>query len=70
MSATYEIRIGGRLSSPAAELFGDLDVVQHEDWAVVRGDLDQAGLLGVLERVRALGLELLDARRVRAAPRA
>jgi hypothetical protein len=35
--------------------------------AVITGDFDQAAMHGVLERVRALGLELIEVRRVRRA---
>jgi len=65
----YEIRIAGRLDeAAAAATFGGLDVSPCGGVTVIRGELDQAGLHGVLERIRSLRLELVDARRVRTFP--
>jgi hypothetical protein len=61
----YEIRIAGRLDDTAAAAFGGLSVSARGGVTVVGGTLDQAGLHGVLERIRSLGLELVDVRRVR-----
>jgi hypothetical protein len=65
----YEIRIAGRLDdAAAAATFGGLDVSPCGGVTVIRGELDQAGLHGVLERIRSLHLELVDARRARTFP--
>ena len=65
----YEIRVAGRLDeAAAAAAFGDLTVSACGSVTVLRGDLDQAALHGVLERIRSLHLELLDARRSRRFP--
>lgn len=65
----YEIRIVGRLDETvAAAVFGGLTVRARDDVTVIRGELDQAGLHGVLERIRSLQLELVDARRARGFP--
>jgi hypothetical protein len=61
----YEIRIAGRLDEAAAAAFGGLSVSARGGVTVIGGKLDQAGLHGVLERIRSLGLELVDVRRVR-----
>lgn len=68
MLAHYEIRIAGQLSEAEAAAFDGLDVAVLAGVTVVRGEFDQAGLHGVLERIRMLGLELIDARRVRGNP--
>jgi hypothetical protein len=60
----YEIRIRGRISESLREAFGDLVVSVNPAETVVCGpDLDQAALYGVLERIQALGLELVEVRR-------
>ena len=69
MLARYEIRIAHPLDEVIAAAFEGLDLRGDGDVTVVLGELDQAALHGVLERVRALGLELVDARRVRRSTR-
>jgi len=64
----YEIRVAGQIDEAAAAAFAGLEVISHGPVTVVTGDLDQAGLHGLLERIRALGLDLMEARRVRGAP--
>ena len=68
MSSRYEIRIAGQVNSTAAAAFESLNVTAYGRFMVVRGELDQAGLHGVLERIRSLGLDLVDVRRVRSSP--
>jgi hypothetical protein len=63
--ARYEIRIAGQLDELAARAFAGLDVSIHGGVTVISGEFDQAALHGVLERIRTLGLDLLEARRVR-----
>lgn len=65
MSPRFEIRIAGRLDETAAAAFAHLCVSYHGGDTLVSGELDQAGLHGVLERIRVLGLDLVEARRVR-----
>ena len=67
--ARYEIRIGGRLDERATAAFAGLDVAARGSVTVIRGEFDQAGLHGVLERIRFLGLDLVEVRRVRGSPR-
>ena len=76
MQTAYEIRIRGRLSGEPKSLTtlsGDEVTHAFEDFTaavkpaetVMRGDLrDQAELHGILERIRALGLELIEVRRI------
>ena len=57
---TYEIRVMGSLGPAGREAFTDLCVEVEPTTTVLSGDLDQSGLHAVLDRVRALGLELID----------
>jgi hypothetical protein len=66
--ARYEIRIAGRLDERATAAFAGLEVAARGSVTVIRGELDQAGLHGALERIRFLGLDLVDVRRVRGSP--
>jgi hypothetical protein len=65
----YEIRLRPLPTAGCADLFPDVD--QHTDGTVLvlRAELDQAALHGLLERVRVLRLDLLDVRRSRSGPR-
>lgn len=69
MTACYEIRLRSRSAADCADWFPDVD--QHTDGTVLllRAELDQAALHGLLERVRVLRLDLLDVRRSRSGPR-
>jgi hypothetical protein len=60
----YEVRVLGRLGPAAVAVFADLSVQVKRTMTVLSGTLDQPGLYGVLERLRSLGLELVDVRRV------
>ena len=68
MLARYEIRIAGRLDERAVNAFAGLDVAARGSVTVIRGELDQASLHGVLERIRFLDLDLIEVRRVRGPP--
>jgi len=61
----YEIRVAGQLDTAAAAAFADLSITVSGGMTVLRGEFDQAGLHGLLEWIRALDLDLVDARRVR-----
>lgn len=64
-AAVYEIRIRGRLSGAFETAFEDLTVTVNPVETVVRGRaMDQAALYGILERIRSLGLELIEVRRL------
>jgi hypothetical protein len=66
--ARYEIRVAGQLDEMAVKTFAGLDISTCDTVTIIAGEFDQAALHGVLERIRLLGLELLEARRVRGFP--
>jgi len=64
-TARYEIRVRGILSETLVEAFPSLDRQVKAGETVLIGALpDQAALFGVLAQIEALGLELLDVRRI------
>jgi hypothetical protein len=66
-TASYEIHIKGRMSAQLISVFEGMDAtVQTESVeTVLRGPvLDQAALHGLLDRIQALGLELIEIRRL------
>ena len=66
--ARYEIRVAGQLDEMAAKAFAGLEISTRDAATVITGEFDQAALHGVLERIRSLGLDLLEARRIRGSP--
>jgi hypothetical protein len=60
----YRITISGHLGEIGREAFGDFRVEPNGTVTVLVGDLDQAGLYGALNRILALGFELLELARV------
>jgi hypothetical protein len=62
----YEIRLKGRLTRPLAAEFEQqqLTTAVAPVETVVEGPLDDAALHGLLRRIEALGLELVEVRRV------
>lgn len=67
---SYEIRVLGSLGPAALEAFAGLSVDVEPTTTVLSGNFDQADLHGLLDRVRALGLELVDVKLTRPGPRA
>jgi hypothetical protein len=66
----YEIRVKGKLSSSLQTAFEGMTARIEPVETVLSGTLeDQAALYGVLEHVHALGLELVEVRRVALADR-
>lgn len=60
----YEIRIRGGIGRTIRAAFPALEANQQGEETVLAGPLpDQAALYGVLARIEALGLELLEVRR-------
>ena len=65
VSPEYEIRIRGRVRSSLLEDFEGLERSVERVETVLHGPLaDQAALHGLLGRIEALGLELLEVRRL------
>ena len=62
----YEIRLKGRLSRPLAAEFEQqqMKTAVAPVETLVEGPLDDAALHGLLRRIEALGLELVEVRRV------
>jgi hypothetical protein len=60
---TYEIRVTGSLGPAVRQAFADLAVDVGPAGTVLSGDLDQQGLQALLNRMHAMGLELLAIRR-------
>ena len=67
---TYETRVIGSLGPAAREAFADMAVEVEPTITVLSGDLDQRDLHALLDRVRALGLELVEVTQVQAGPAA
>ena len=59
-SHTYKIRVSGSLGPATREAFADMLVEAEPTVTVLSGQLDQHSLHNVLDRVRALGLELIE----------
>jgi xanthine/CO dehydrogenase XdhC/CoxF family maturation factor len=59
-SHSYKIRVIGTLGPATREAFADMMVEAEQTVTVLSGDLDQRALHNVLDRVRALGLELIE----------
>jgi len=62
--ASYEIRVRGHLGATMRRAFPALRAQTRGHDTLLRGEADQAALHGVLAQVEALGLELLEVRRL------
>lgn len=63
--ARYEIRVEGVLEERWSDWFGGLTVLIEADQTILSGTLaDQSALHGVLDRVRDMGLSVIDMRRL------
>ena len=60
----YQVRMLGRVGPAASDAFADFGVHVEPTATVLSGALDQAALHDLMTRVRELGLELVDVRRV------
>jgi hypothetical protein len=64
-ASQYEIRVRGRLGEPLLATFEGFDSEVEPAETILRGAIeDQAALHGLLEQIQALGLELVEVRRV------
>ena len=61
-SYLYKIRVIGCLGPATREAFADMLVETEQAVTLLSGQLDQPGLHSVLDRVRALGLELVESK--------
>ncbi len=65
MAPSYEIRVKGVVGDPVLGSLGDLEASVRPAETVLRGVItDQAELHGLLDRIQALGLELIEIRQV------
>jgi hypothetical protein len=63
--SSYEIRIRGRISRALLESFEGMESDLEPVETVLHGPVrDQAELHGLLDRIQALGLELIEVRRL------
>lgn len=61
----YEIHIRGRVNESFRFAFEELTITVKPIETILRGvNLDQAALYGILDRIQALGLELIEIRRL------
>jgi hypothetical protein len=60
----YKITISGGLGETGREAFRDFQIERNGTNTMLTGELDQAGLYGALNRVQALGLELVELSRL------
>ena len=68
-TAVYEIRIKGGMSDQLLAAFEGMESTVQSAETVLRGPaVDQAALHGLLDRVQALGLELIEVRRLSESP--
>lgn len=59
----YEVRVLGQLGPAARQAIAEMSLEVKPPSTVLSGAFDQAGLHDVLERIEALGLELVEVRR-------
>ena len=63
--ASYEIRIRGRVTETLLSSFENMDSSLEPVETVLHGPVrDQAELHGLIDRIQALGLELIEIRRL------
>jgi len=60
----YEVRLVGVVGPAAREAFGQLEVHTEPPATVLCGRFDQTALHGLIERIEALGLELIVVNRI------
>ena len=60
----YQITVAGALGGTGREVFADFAIEANGATTMLTGDLDDADLYGMLDRIQMLGLELLELRRL------
>ncbi len=68
MPPMYEIRVEGVVSEADLRDVGAVAMAPDRVSTVVYGIADQSALYGLLDRLQALGIEVLEVRRVSAPP--
>ena len=64
-NTTYEVRVSGLVPDEALTEFGDVRVTTTGVSTVLSGEVsDQSALLGMLARLRVMGLDVVEVRRV------
>jgi hypothetical protein len=64
-SKLYAIRIGGHLGPTSLAAFPEMVVQQRCDDCILTGELpDRSALFGLVAQIEALGLELVEIRRI------
>jgi hypothetical protein len=56
----YQLTVAGALGGTGREVFADLAIESNGAKTTLSGELDDAALYGMLNRVQMLGLELLE----------
>ena len=64
VQSMYEIRVAGTVPEEDLKDMGAVRVAQDQVNTVLYGVSDQTALYGLLERLRALGLDVVEVRRV------
>lgn len=65
VASAYEIRVKGQVSEQVLSVFAGMEATVRSNETVLRGPvIDQAALHGLLDRIQALGLELVEVRRL------
>lgn len=57
---TYEIRVSGALGPAGRKAFSDVSIESEPTVTILTADVAQSGLHALLDRIRDLGLELID----------
>ena len=67
MAVEFEIRVAGRLPADVLEELEDVRVITQDVETVMRGPVrDQAALIGIINRLQGLGIELRALRQIAA----
>jgi hypothetical protein len=56
----YKITVSSGLGDTGRDAFGDFQIERNGKNTMLTGELDQSGLYGALNRIQALGLEVVE----------
>lgn len=66
-SELYEFHVRGELSEATLAAFADFQATTRDGETILSGEVpDQAALFGILYRIEALGIQLIEVRRAQA----